>query len=71
MQLNNYGIGYFNDNYMINKSVIFQLIGLSVILGTISFFLKRYLNFDFKLYAGGILLGFIVYVLLKARKTGK
>lgn len=56
---------------MFNKSRVLQLIGLSVILGTISFFVQKYLNFDFKIYASGILLGFIVYVIFKARKTGK
>jgi hypothetical protein len=71
MQLNNYGIGYFKKQYMFNKSRVLQLIGLSIILGTISFFIQKYLHFDFKPYAGGILIGFIVYVILKAQKTGK
>lgn len=55
---------------MISKSRILQTVVLAVILGTVSFLLKRYANFDFKSYTLGILMGFIVFILLKDRKTG-
>jgi uncharacterized membrane protein YhaH (DUF805 family) len=54
-----------------SKTTIFILIGLVIVLGTLTFCLKRFLDFDFTAYGTGILLAFIAFVIIKNGRIKK
>jgi hypothetical protein len=56
---------------MSNKKIFLSLLGLTIFLGTATFFLKRFLDFDFKAYGTGILFAFIAFVIIKNRRIKK
>jgi len=56
---------------MSNRTMIFTLVGLAIVLGTVTFCLKRFLDFDFTAYSTGILLAYIAFVIIKRRRVKK
>lgn len=56
---------------MITGRNIVQLIIFCFLLGTITFFVKRYLDLDIKPYAFGFLMGYIAVLIIRNRKSNK
>jgi hypothetical protein len=50
------------------KKLLLLLFVSSVSLGTLTFFISKLWGLDFKPYAFGLLMGFVLYVVLKTKK---
>jgi hypothetical protein len=53
---------------MSNKAIILVFV-VAVVIGTLTFLLKRFYGFDFKPYGIGLILALIALIIAKGRKT--
>ncbi len=53
---------------MIFKNVFVQFIIVCILLGIISSVIRKLFDFDFNPFATGLIMGFVVYILIKYKK---